>query len=113
MVALRDQLARKLSGSWRLDRATDEMVIEQSARLLSAGLWHVHASDSLRGRVERVAPANGATPTVLQMQRPAAKSNRRRLSGTAADQMPALKSTWIGFVFWTKMINLLQEKPMR
>lgn len=97
MFALRDQLARELSGSWWLDRASDDMVIEQAARLLCAGLWHVHASGTSSGRVATgAAPGKGGYAADGSADGVAAKANPAvRLSGTAADQKPAVKSTWI------------------
>src|SRR5678815_1107344 len=49
MLALRDRLSRERSGSWQLDRATDDMIIEYAAHLLSTGFWHVHTSGSATG----------------------------------------------------------------
>jgi hypothetical protein len=48
MNALRHMLLRDLSLSWRLDRATDDEVIEESAQLLGCGIWHVHEPVTIR-----------------------------------------------------------------
>jgi hypothetical protein len=48
MSALRYMVLRHASPSWRLDRATDDEVIEQAAELLEAGIWHVHEPVALR-----------------------------------------------------------------
>ena len=77
MVALRNQLAREVSGLWRLDRATDEMVIEPAARLLSAGVWHVHTTDSLRGLIE-TDRGNQSTATRMNLLQTARQQRRTR-----------------------------------
>lgn len=43
MSALRHMLSRESSASSRLDRATDDQIIDQAAQLLGTGQWHVHA----------------------------------------------------------------------
>jgi hypothetical protein len=94
MFALRDQLARELGGSWRLNRATDDMIIHEAASLLSAGRWHVHASRPSTVRIDagksRSAAVPGATPSPV----PDAKASGR-LALNGDDQKVGRKFTWI------------------
>jgi hypothetical protein len=48
MGALRHMLSRESSVSGRLDRATDDDIIDLAAQLLGSGLWHVHAPGGVR-----------------------------------------------------------------
>jgi len=98
MGALRDRLWRESRGSWLLDRATDDMIIEQAARLLSAGLWHVHTSGSSHRFVDaKEEPRNGGLARVNESTPGAAPkaAPARALSVTAADGKAPVKSTWI------------------
>jgi hypothetical protein len=46
--AVRRLLSSHGSLAWRLDKASDDEIIEQAADLLGSGLWHVHEPSGLR-----------------------------------------------------------------
>jgi hypothetical protein len=84
MNALRHMLSREASVVWRLDRTTDDEVIEQAARLLGAGVWHVHAPEN-----EPRTSASGREPVE---KRQAAEASAPKLPQRRPD---ARKLTWI------------------
>jgi hypothetical protein len=94
MLALRDRLSRERSGSWQLDRATDDMIIEYAAHLLSTGFWHVHTSGSATGNggASQGGAADIKTATAAVPEAPIASG---RIARTGADEKPAVKLTWI------------------
>ena len=83
--ALRQLLSREASVSLRLDRATDDEILEQAAQLLATGVWHVHAPETSR-------PANTQGPGSAEPKESETDSPPKQPARTPS---PATKLTWV------------------
>jgi len=85
LSALRHLLSRESSVSLRLDRATDDDILEQAAQLLATGLWHVHAPETGH-------PANTQGPGAEPPEPSETDSPAKRPTPAPS---PSTKLTWI------------------
>jgi hypothetical protein len=71
MASLRQMLAQEKGVPLRLDRASDDDVLEQAAQCLASGLWHVHAPHGMGAAWQ--SPKGGGGPDEDQDNNDSAK----------------------------------------
>jgi hypothetical protein len=107
MNDLRNILSRSSSAGWRMDRASDDEVIDQAAQLLSFGAWHVHGLQRTHQFTQTQSPggqqsAEGDGPEAQAIQRRPQQSvllsDSRQSSAAPSAPEAAKKLTWIEIV---------------
>jgi hypothetical protein len=103
MNELRNMLSRSTSVGWRMDRASDDEVVEQAAQLLSFGAWHVHGLSRTQQLTQTQGPGSdkaGAEDDADAAPAAPPRSNRISLLSDSTPKPPAApavadKLTWI------------------